>query len=603
MKRILTLALAIVLAIPLFGTGVSTAATEPIIRVLLSTGTPSSIQITLNGTYKVGNSSLSGGTLTATYSGGKIKLTHSSAGTLTTETNPSLVRVGSTATVTLPHSSGNRSYLGDLVFNPSGSGVQVINHVPLRAYLYGAVDGELSATERIEVIRAQVLMSKGFALVEAAANQSRIYDIGDTSSAQVYIGVSSATRIIEAVDALWEQTLYYNNTVLVKTHYGSANGGVVLTPKTRWGGTTAYEGAYSLRYDPFDLSANGTNLVLPIDGNNPTQMNATLYTYLLKLATAAISGTAKAIVKITGITGVDSAGTAVGLPTPSVTQSACKVSMQVSRTSGADVSCMVTANYADILSAGISASGSLRFAVQVDNGKWHIVYGASSGPRVGVSHKGAQKMADLGYSYAEILKFYYPGASIKDKNGNNVNVTTDLSTAAVVAKTFPDDSSLTPQWYGYCNATEVNFRAGPGTSYTSLLKMNKNDALELYSKTGDWYHAKHLSSGQLGYVYATYVTISATATATPKPTPTPTPTPTPEPAPTINPNITPACVGDVDGDGEVLAADASTVLRYLVGLEACNEKQCLAADMDGDGEITAADAVRILCFITGKPIE
>ncbi|MBR0508567.1 MAG: carbohydrate-binding domain-containing protein [Clostridia bacterium] len=54
--------------------------------------------------------------------------------------------------------------------------------------------------------------------------------------------------------------------------------------------------------------------------------------------------------------------------------------------------------------------------------------------------------------------------------------------------------------------------------------------------------------------------------------------------------------GDVDGDGEVTAADARLALRASVGLEtyATGSREALACDVDRDGQITSADARLIL---------
>ncbi len=86
-------------------------------------------------------------------------------------------------------------------------------------------------------------------------------------------------------------------------------------------------------------------------------------------------------------------------------------------------------------------------------------------------------------------------------------------------------------------------------------------------------------------------------TPTPEPDPTPTPepdpTPTPEPDPTPTPEPQPV-PGDVDGDGEITAADALIVLRFSMGMADLPPEALGAADFDGDGEVTAADALLIL---------
>ena len=59
--------------------------------------------------------------------------------------------------------------------------------------------------------------------------------------------------------------------------------------------------------------------------------------------------------------------------------------------------------------------------------------------------------------------------------------------------------------------------------------------------------------------------------------------------------------GDVDGDGEVTAADARLALRAAVGLEsyATGSREALACDVDRDGQITSADARLILRAAVG----
>lgn len=53
-------------------------------------------------------------------------------------------------------------------------------------------------------------------------------------------------------------------------------------------------------------------------------------------------------------------------------------------------------------------------------------------------------------------------------------------------------------------------------------------------------------------------------------------------------------MGDVDGDGKVLPADARIALRMSVGLESGDGVDLLCADTDANGSITTADARNIL---------
>ncbi|MCL2694714.1 MAG: SpoIID/LytB domain-containing protein [Clostridiales bacterium] len=614
MKRLQALCFAILfvlsaLAVPQRAVGES----NPVVRVLLSAGTPASLTVTLSGNYTVEKTKVTGGTLTATYTGGKIKVTHSEAGDIVTSDMIQIVREAgapNTTNARLRHLSGSeRAYLGDLVLRPSGAGVQAINHVPMREYLYGVVRAEVGESAHAELLKAQTIISRCFALGEMAARTRQTYDVTDTTSTQVYMGYPpSIPRITAAVDAHYQHTLRYG-THIVKTHYGQANGGVVLTPKTRWGGTTAYENAYQLRYDPFDLRSNANNLTLAIDGRAPEAMNRTLYEYLLSLATAAVSGTATRIVSVSAIQGLDSAGKEMGLPTtsPLQDQAAMKVTLIAARSSGGNVTATVTVNYAALIGRGLSMPGdrNRHFVTQTGDQKWCLAFGLSSGPRVGLSHRGAQQMAALGYSYVDILKFYYPGATLYDEAGKTVAPQKDTSLSGVMTAlglgggpTPTPTPSSTPEpiitAYGQINASGVNFRSGPSTDDPSMGLLSRNTQVGIYgtvknSKGETWYYLILPATGQKGYVRSDFITVTAAVT--------PSPDPTPRPLPTPNPDIVPKRVGDVNGDGEITAVDASLILRWLVQLVALNPAQLTAADVNGDGSVTARDASKILRYL------
>ena len=61
----------------------------------------------------------------------------------------------------------------------------------------------------------------------------------------------------------------------------------------------------------------------------------------------------------------------------------------------------------------------------------------------------------------------------------------------------------------------------------------------------------------------------------------------------------PLAFGDLDGDGDVAAADAVLMARYLVDLVDLTEEQRLAADITHDGDITSADAILLARFLVG----
>ena len=62
-------------------------------------------------------------------------------------------------------------------------------------------------------------------------------------------------------------------------------------------------------------------------------------------------------------------------------------------------------------------------------------------------------------------------------------------------------------------------------------------------------------------------------------------------------------LGDVDGDGEVTANDATEILMNYALLKEFDDMQTGAGDVDGDGEVTANDATQVLFKYAGFAVE
>lgn len=61
----------------------------------------------------------------------------------------------------------------------------------------------------------------------------------------------------------------------------------------------------------------------------------------------------------------------------------------------------------------------------------------------------------------------------------------------------------------------------------------------------------------------------------------------------------PVVFGDVDGDGDVTAADSVLLSRYLVNLIELTDEQKMAADVDHDGDVTSSDTILLARYIVG----
>lgn len=94
-------------------------------------------------------------------------------------------------------------YRGSLqVLWNSPKDLQLINHLPMEAYLEGVIAVEMSPSYPLEALKAQAIASRGFAYCKAAAASAakRPYDLVDTREDQEYRGAGFSTLgVVKAV--------------------------------------------------------------------------------------------------------------------------------------------------------------------------------------------------------------------------------------------------------------------------------------------------------------------------------------------------------------------------------------------------------------------
>lgn len=564
MKRLLCLLLCLCL-LPIAIRSASAAEEETTVRVLLSTNGADTLTVQLTGKYAVDGKKISGGTVTATIDNGKITVSHSSAGVLQTSgSSVRLKRVGTSATTVLKFDNpkhGALTYYGDFVFYNDNGTLRLINYVDMHHYLYGAVSGEMSDSSNPELLKTEAICAKGFALAEVEARKSKYFDVYDTTTSQLYYGyVAGDKNTIAAVDAVWTQTLRYCGKT-VKTYYSTANGGQAITPRIRWGGTEN-DGAYWFGYDPFDLLGSTKNVVLTIDGAEPEKMNSKLYAFLLGKAGAA------EIVSVDALVGIydpnKPSGTA-RYPSALAPQKRYDWMLTVRDDDGTQRQVTFSCTPDEVKAAAASgAAGAVCFAVRTAEREWKLVWGVSSGHRAGLSHRGAAQMVKKGYSYVDVLKFYYRGATLFDADGNAIESTADFDftyedgddpqptaaptaaptatptaaptatptaapsatptakptaapTAAPTAKPTADPSATptakptatpAPASSDYdviVTSATLRLRKGPSTSYATIRTLKRGTILAVTGKSGSWLKVLDEESGKTGYVHGDYV--------------------------------------------------------------------------------------------------
>ena len=491
MKKIVCILIALICIAGPISFPASSQAAETPVRVRLSTEGRDVLSLGLSGTYDLNGVEVAGGDLTVSASGADLVVTHSGLGELFTGDRVTLTSRERENVFSLATAKGKtRTYRGDVTFSVSGSAVQAVNTVGMEDYIVGVAVPELGKDAPEAMLKAGMIAIKGFALAEVGANGNKDFDLDDTSSDQIYYGYDpSWKKVIQYAGQVADETLLYNGSAF-KTHYGKSNGGVVLTPKARWGGSNAYSGAYECKFDPFDITrTNAANLMIPIVGNAPNLLPEKLYDYLLSRSGA------DAIYSIQELKGYASGDRPQGY----APQDGFSITLGVGK-GGVRTIVTLDVTFAELAKKKIVLTdNSVCFVAKVTGDSWLLCWGQSSGPRVGISHQGAQRMSDMGYSYVDILKFYYPNADLTKSDGAVISSEANLSTEAIMrALSGKQNSRITQRLWVTVDGTEVMSKAS--TSSDVCARLPYRSQFGAYEKSKDWYYGIDLASGVQGWV-------------------------------------------------------------------------------------------------------
>ncbi len=119
----------------------------------------------------------------------------------------------------------DRWYRGTVRLINQGSQLKVVNQVDLQDYLYSVVGAEMKSHWPLEALKAQAVAARSYAVNKQQQPSTSIYDLGNTTSSQVYKGVASETqRTHQAVNETLGEVLTYGNQVILAVFHSSSGG-------------------------------------------------------------------------------------------------------------------------------------------------------------------------------------------------------------------------------------------------------------------------------------------------------------------------------------------------------------------------------------------
>ena len=403
---------------------------DGMVRVYLSSiAAKTTLNVTVNGSY-----SINGNVNQPMASGEGIKIAlNTSNGNITMTRNGQSISMG-TSFQLRRHSAGqsgglivaeslnaSNPYPGDMLFTAQKSGsaykLYAIANVFIEDYLYGVVPYEMGNSAQLEALKAQAVAARTYTLNKMNVRATALYDVVDTTNDQVYRGTPTGNaNCVAAVDGTRGIVAMVGNS-LVETYYTASNGGQTESSLNAWGTSRSY---LIVKDDPFDYANSDSQVkktTVYTDFSNANQNSALKALLTNKAKTAAsVLGYDSSSLSIQKITSVVPHTPKYSAPSAMYTFIDFFVTAQAKKGGSANavsISLQLTCNvFSELESAlGMSINGTANELWSVKkSGDVFSLEARRFGHGIGLSQRGAMQMGRLGYTYSEILGFYYTGS-------------------------------------------------------------------------------------------------------------------------------------------------------------------------------------------------
>ncbi|MGK7904309.1 MAG: SpoIID/LytB domain-containing protein [Hormoscilla sp.] len=120
---------------------------------------------------------------------------------------------------------GDRWYRGRVLLVPTSQGLTAVNYVDIEHYLYSVLGGEMPPSWPLEALKAQAVSARSYALYRRERTANKIYDVGNTTTWQVYKGVEDEyVSTQQAVNATAGQVLIHDGKIIEAVFHSSSGG-------------------------------------------------------------------------------------------------------------------------------------------------------------------------------------------------------------------------------------------------------------------------------------------------------------------------------------------------------------------------------------------
>ena len=272
-------------------------------------------------------------------------------------------------------------YRGNIIIAASKDGNNIINALKMEDYLKGILPREASASWNPETLKVQAVISRTYALKNFGRHEKQGFDVCSQVHCQVYGGASCETKNCnQAVYDTTQEVVMYNNEP-AQTFFHSSCAGHTEDPKFVWQWNSETPEYLKGIKDPYCK-------------DNPHQ------TWKVTLPESTIrEKLIKAGYKVGKITKISTSGTTTAKAAKEIIIKHSKGTLKLN---SYKFRCAVSAD---------KIKSTLITNITFKN-KNFTFEGKGWGHKVGLCQWGAKAMGDQGFTYKQILEFYYPKTKV-----------------------------------------------------------------------------------------------------------------------------------------------------------------------------------------------
>ena len=271
-----------------------------------------------------------------------------------------------------------KPYRGIAEISYNDKGLLAVNELPLEDYLVGLINCEISSTWPIDAIKAQAVIARTYAVNRRETRRKALYHLESSVIDQVYNGCEiEDNRARRGVSETAGEVLTYNGAI-IQAFYHSNCGGKTEAAENVWGTSIPYLKGVDCQY-------------CQLSSSSAWDQKLSLKELEERLRAAGF--------KATGLIDIRAGGR----------NNSGRLKNVIAVTQRGEVA--IPGNQFR-KAVGYGIIKSTNFTVRIANGD-ALFSGTGNGHGVGLCQWGAKQRALEGFSYSEILSYYYPGTELK----------------------------------------------------------------------------------------------------------------------------------------------------------------------------------------------